>query len=170
MKAEFMKTKEPANLEQLKKLGLEYWHLDADKWEEEGKLDAICKERGYNYKDFVDSKKMPDLPAKLPIFLEEHIHDDEEIRFFVDGSGYFDIRNGESGDKEDWIRISCEKGDMLVLPAGIYHRFVPDDKMFFHVMRMFIGEPIWTPYNRKETETDSRKARVEYVSHFLQSK
>ena len=62
----------------------------------------------------------------MGIFYTEHLHADDEIRLCLDGSGYFDIRD----ENDNWIRVSVEKGDLITLPAGSYHRFSTDDKVF----------------------------------------
>ena len=87
----------------------------------------------------------------------EHIHYDEEIRFCLEGGGYFDVR-----DKEDkWIRVHLEEGDMIVLPAGMYHRFTCDSGNYIKAMRLFVGEPVWTPYNRCDID-ENNEFRVKY--------
>jgi 1,2-dihydroxy-3-keto-5-methylthiopentene dioxygenase len=128
-------------------------------------LIKIRKDRNYNYTDtiIVSPEKLPNYEAKIRIFFEEHLHTDEEIRYCVDGTGYFDVR-----DKEDkWIRVSVEKGEMIILPAGMYHRFTLDSSNYIKAMRLFVGEPVWTPYNRADAGTDAMAAREAYIKTFL---
>merc|ERR1711976_574063 len=155
---------EPVSMQTLKDIGVLHWRLDADNYDKDGSLDAIAKERGYKNRDEICccKEKMPNLEDKLKIFFQEHLHDDEEIRFILDGSGFFDMR--DLNDR--WIRTACRKGDLIILPAGIWHRFTLDDNRYVKAMRLFQDEPKWIAYNREEPATAERDARKEYETHF----
>ncbi|PHU13841.1 1,2-dihydroxy-3-keto-5-methylthiopentene dioxygenase 2 [Capsicum chinense] len=154
--------KEFVSLEKLAELGVMSWKLDADNYETDEELKKIRADRGYSYMDFCEvcPEKLPNYDEKIKNFFEEHLHTDEEIRYCVAGSGYFDVRDRD----EKWIRVWVKKGGMIVLPAGIYHRFTLDSSNYIKAMRLFVGDPVWTPYNRPH---DHLPARKEYVETFV---
>lgn len=151
----------PCPLSALRKLGVLSWKLDADAHETDPKLAAVRKVRGYSYTEIItiSKDKLPGYDEKIKMFYEEHIHNDEEIRYILDGTGYFDVRDFD----DNWIRIKCGKGDMIVLPEGIYHRFTLDEKDYIQAMRLFVGAPVWTPFNRPQEEHPSR---AKYLKEF----
>lgn len=109
------------NVEELKKLGVLYHHFS-----DVEDVNKLAKERGYKNRDeiTVSPEKMGDIyEEKVKSFFHEHLHEDEEIRYIRDGHGYFDVRN--KGD--EWVRIFLETDDLIILPAGIYHRFTTDE-------------------------------------------
>ncbi|XP_068136447.1 acireductone dioxygenase [Hyperolius riggenbachi] len=153
---------QPVSAEQLQELGVRSFKLDADNYELDPELAKIRKEHNYTFMDIITIHKdtLPNYEQKLKIFYEEHLHLDDEIRCALDGSGYFDVRDKQ----ERWIRIALQKGDLITLPAGIYHRFTLDENNYIKAMRLFVGEPVWTPYNRP---ADDFEARTKYL-HSLQ--
>jgi len=164
--------------EGLRKIGISYWQMDADSYEYpikavpwdpkdamDHKLKALRDDRGYSYADIITihPDHLPDFDKKIQSFFEEHIHDAEEIRYILDGSGYFDCRNLD----DKWVRIHVKKGDLITLPEGIYHRFTCDEGRLCKAMRLFIGQPVWTPFNRPADEHPSRQ---KYVKDFVEEK
>lgn len=142
--------------------GVLYTSLNPDTWKTDGSLDKIKKERGYTYEDCVEISRetLPDYENKIKSFFQEHLHTDEEIRLIEKGSGYFDVR---TAIEDKWIRIECIPGDLIVLPAGIYHRFTLDSNNYVKARRYFIGEPVWEAHNRPEADESFPNIREAYL-------
>ncbi|XP_050312746.1 acireductone dioxygenase [Anthonomus grandis grandis] len=145
------------------KTGVEYFKLNVATMDTDGVLEKIKRDRGYTYEDEVlipPADPVEPFEDKLKIFYKEHLHTDEEIRLPVAGSGYFDVR-----DKDDrWIRIRVEPGDLLIVPAGIYHRFTLDTNNYIRTRRFFVGEPVWTPHNRPAEDMEARREYVQKIA------
>ncbi|KAL6477506.1 hypothetical protein MHYP_G00133410 [Metynnis hypsauchen] len=151
----------PVSLEDLQRIGVFYWKLNADIYENDPELQRIREERGYSYMDIITihPDKLPNYEDKLKMFYEEHLHLDDEIRYILEGRAYFDVR-----DRNDrWIRIAMTKGDLITLPAGIYHRFTLDETNYTKAMRLFVGEPVWKAYNRPADDFEIRQKYVQLL-------
>ncbi|KAG9308097.1 Acireductone dioxygenase ARD family [Chiua virens] len=147
----------------LKSIGVLYWHIPIDEsgtYKDE--VSRVAKERNYKNHDIIAINKEvlgDEFETKIKNFYHEHMHEDEEIRYILEGSGYFDVREHAT---ESWIRCHMGAGDLLVLPAGIYHRFSLDTNNHVRTMRLFKDEPKWIAHNRGQ-ETDGNSYRIEYL-------
>jgi 1,2-dihydroxy-3-keto-5-methylthiopentene dioxygenase len=96
-------------------------------------------EGGYQSVDVV--RMRPDHPEKDAMrgkFLSEHTHAEDEVRFFVEGSGLFCLHLVESV-----ALVTCERGDLISVPAATRHWFDMGPRPAFAAIRLFINPSGW---------------------------
>ena len=107
----------------------------------------------------VDAIRMtPDHPDRLALrqkFLAEHVHSEDEVRFFVEGRGLFCLHIGA-----EVLLLICEQNDWIAVPAGTKHWFDMGEEPQFCALRFFnntegwvanfTGDPIGESYPRLE--------------------
>ncbi|MDO9502314.1 acireductone dioxygenase [Falsiroseomonas sp.] len=105
-------------------------------------LDAFMGETGAGTADVI--KLTPDHPQKDAMrakFLSEHIHTEDEVRFFHAGSGNFVLHvDGKVFDAH------CTAGDLISVPADSKHWFDAGENPNFAVLRVFTDTSGWTPH------------------------
>ncbi|KAL8844651.1 MAG: hypothetical protein Q9176_001164 [Flavoplaca citrina] len=125
----------------LAKMGILHYYLPLSAPSSYKEVNDLASARAYANRDIITispSAMGCKYDDNIQMFYKEHMHEDEEIRYIFEGSGYFDVR-----DEEDrWVRIQVGSGDLLILPAGIYHRFMVDegDVSFGHFLRLLPNE------------------------------
>jgi len=150
----------PVSEDTLDNINVKHWTIPVEGYE--SKVNALAQERGYKNRDTINVSKEglgEVYEQKIKGFFEEHMHEDEEIRYILSGTGFFDVRETPS---DAWIRLAVEPGDLIVLPAGIYHRFTLDEANNIKALRLFQDEPKWIPYNRN-VDTDVNPHRINYL-------
>ncbi len=94
-----------------------------------------------NHNDSADSAANDDATSLNKIrnkFLSEHIHSDDEVRFFIEGQGLFCVHVNNKV-----YQILCTRGDFISVPANTKHWFDMGTKPEFKCIRFFSDEAGW---------------------------
>jgi 1,2-dihydroxy-3-keto-5-methylthiopentene dioxygenase len=104
---------------------------------------ATLKARGgYVTADVIDVKAdTPNLDAMLAKFNREHWHDEDEVRFIIEGRGLFHINAGGSV-----FVLEVGPGDLIRVPRGTHHWFDLCAEKRIRAIRLFQDPSGWTPH------------------------
>ena len=102
-------------------------------------IDRLVAARGFRSVDVVSIT--PDSPQRETMrtkFLDEHFHKEDEVRFFVAGSGLFTLH---VADKV--YEVLCEAGDLISVPDSTPHWFDMGPEPSFVAIRFFTEADGW---------------------------
>ncbi|AWK86885.1 1,2-dihydroxy-3-keto-5-methylthiopentene dioxygenase [Azospirillum thermophilum] len=100
---------------------------------------ALRRDRGFRSVDVVRVPRgIAGAAALRARFTFEHTHDEDEARFFVEGSGAFYLHVDRKV-----FRVVCEAGDLLNVPAGTRHWFDMGPDPAFTAIRFFTRPDGW---------------------------
>jgi 1,2-dihydroxy-3-keto-5-methylthiopentene dioxygenase len=107
------------------------------------KIDDLKRRGGYVTADVIDvTPSTPSLDAMLAKFSREHWHDEDEVRFIVEGRGLFHI----SPKGGPVFAIEVEAGDLISVPRGTLHWFDLCADRRIRAIRLFQDTSGWTPH------------------------
>ncbi len=106
-------------------------------------LQPYMDKNGYRTADVINvHPQTENLQALKDKFKKEHIHSEDEVRFFVDGEGYFWFNLGNG---EPVFYVLCQRGDLISVPAGTPHWFTMGEPPRVKAIRIFIDQSGWVP-------------------------
>jgi 1,2-dihydroxy-3-keto-5-methylthiopentene dioxygenase len=100
---------------------------------------GVQRDGGYETVDVIRlAKGTPNTAPMRAKFLDEHTHSEDEVRFFVEGSGAFYLHLGGKV-----YQTVCVRGDLLSVPAGTPHWFDMGPDPEFTAIRFFNNVEGW---------------------------
>jgi 1,2-dihydroxy-3-keto-5-methylthiopentene dioxygenase len=107
------------------------------------KIEELNARGGYVTADVINVfPDTPNLGAMLAKFSSEHWHDEDEVRFIVEGRGLFHIKPTEG----PVFAIEVEAGDLIRVPKGTLHWFDLCGDRRIRAIRLFQDVSGWTPH------------------------
>jgi 1,2-dihydroxy-3-keto-5-methylthiopentene dioxygenase len=102
-------------------------------------IGRLVAENGFKTIDVIsiapDNPKREEMRGK---FLSEHFHKEDEVRFFVAGSGLFTLHVHDK-----IYEVRCEQGDLISVPDGTTHWFDMGPRPSFVAIRFFKESDGW---------------------------
>ena len=135
--------------------GIRYQHRSADLFHADGTdsdvlygnnswLRPFMEQHSYRTADGIRvTPETPNLPAIRDKFLREHMHSEDEVRFFVEGEGLFWFHT-DTPDS-DVFSVRCTAGDLLAVPANTKHWFDLGPEPRVCAIRIFTDQAGWIP-------------------------
>lgn len=108
----------------------------------EPEIEKLKAQGGYTTADVIDVKpETPGLNAMLAKFNREHWHDEDEVRFILQGRGLFHIHPRQG----PVVAVEVEAGDLMRVPSGTWHWFDLCADRQIRAIRLFQNTSGWTP-------------------------
>lgn len=105
-------------------------------------IDRLKTEGGYQTVDVVSMyPEHPQRKAFREKFLFEHRHTEDEVRFFVAGSGLFCLHLGDQV-----YQVLCEQNDLISVPENTAHWFDMGSAPSFSAIRLFNNTEGWVAH------------------------
>src|SRR5215831_6887611 len=109
----------------------------------EKEIAQLSSRAGYVTADVIDvTPETPGLEEMLGKFNREHWHNEDEVRFIIDGRGLFHIRPAQ----KPGVAIEVEPGDLIRVPRRTRHWFNLCADRRIRAIRLFQDTAGWTPY------------------------
>lgn len=109
---------------------------------------------------------MLDNDLQMDELYEPVVKKTDVVNLVVAGAAYYDIEESE----DDWIRVNVERGDLIVIPAGVTHRFTTTPKvarplrLIYHHYTQYryripfkcaVSSPLLPPIRRRPNELEN---------------